>query len=76
MTLEKKFKVVMKNFEATTTNNEELKNQNAYLSRLLAESMKQKRRNLVSASTSPGFDKEAEAQWGDLHLVSTSDKDP
>jgi len=55
ITLEEKFEVLMKNFEAINTNNEELKNKNAYLRHQLAESMRQKRKNLVNSSSSPRY---------------------
>ena len=60
MTLEETFEALMKNFEATTTNIKERKNQNAYLRCQLAESMRQKGRNLVSLSSSPVLTKRKE----------------
>ena len=54
ITLEEKFEALMKNCEAITTTNEELKNYNEYLRYQLGESLKQKRKILASASSSPG----------------------
>ena len=60
MTLEEKFESLVKKVEATTTNIEELKNKIAYLRCQLAESMRQKGRNLVSLSSSPVLTKRKE----------------
>jgi len=62
MSLEERFEALMKNFMATLVTNEEHKNQNAYLKCRFGESMRQKRRNLVSSSSSPGSDQEERAK--------------
>ena len=60
MTLEEKFEALMrtyedvtKNYDAAMTNNEELKNQNAYLRRQLGHSLKQKRKDIASSPSTP-----------------------
>lgn len=76
-TLEEKFEALMMNYESMTTNNEELKNQNAYLRRQHAESIRQKRRNLVSSSSSSlGSAQEEDNGRNNPHLVSSSEEEP
>ena len=75
MTLEEKFKVIVKKFNATTTNNGELKNQNPYLEHQLAGSMRQKRRNLFSSSSSPICSQQEWAKRNNAHLVWTSEEE-
>ena len=76
MTLEVKFEVLMKNYEAMTTYNEEGKNQNAYLRCQLGYSMRQKRKNLVSSSSSLSSAKEEEDERNSPYLVSSSEEEP
>ena len=52
MTLEERFEAVMKNYEHIQARNEELANQNEYLRRQLGDSLRQKRRELCSSSSS------------------------
>ena len=52
MTLEERFEAVMKNCEHIQARNEELANQNEYLRRQLGETLRQKRRDLRSSSSS------------------------
>jgi len=49
MTLEEKFKALIKNNEALRLQNEEIKAQNEYLKRQLGESLKQKRKEIRSS---------------------------
>jgi len=64
MTLEERFKALKKNCEYLQTHNEEMANQNAYLRRQLGDSLKQKRRELRSSSSSrpPGSAREGEEE--------------
>ena len=72
---EEKFESLMKNYEAVTTNNEEYKNQNAYLSQQLTESMSPKRRNLISSPSSLGSAQKEQDKRNNPHLVSSSEED-
>jgi len=52
MTLEERFEAIMKNCEHLQARNEEMANQNEYLRRQLGDSLRQKRRELRSSSSS------------------------
>jgi len=65
----------MKNYEAVTTNNEQLKNHNAYLSCQLDDVMKHKRKALVGSSSSPGSAKNKKERHS-RPLVSSSEEEP
>jgi len=52
MTLEERFEALMKNCEHLQAQNEEMANQNAYLRRQLGESMRQRRKEIRSSSSS------------------------
>ena len=52
MTLEQKFEALIKNCECLQAQNEEMANQNAYLRRQLGESMRQRRREIRSLTSS------------------------
>jgi len=61
ITLEEKFKALIKNYEYLQAQNKEMASQNVYLRRQLGESLKQKRREIRSSSSlrSPG------SVWGE-----------
>jgi len=46
MTLEEKFRALMKNYEQMRAHNEEIRNQNAYLRRQLGDVMKKRRKDI------------------------------
>ena len=52
MTLEERFEAIMRNYEHLQARNEEMANQNEYLRRQLGDSLRQKRRDLRSSSSS------------------------
>ena len=66
MTLEERFEAIMKNCEYLQARNEEAANQHEYLRRQLGDSLRQKRRDLrsVSSSSPPGSARDEEEEEG------------
>ena len=77
MTLEERFEAVMRNCEHIQARNEELANQNEYLRRQLGDSLRQKRRELRSSSSSRprGSGRGEEGEEGPLSGRSQSEED-
>jgi len=78
MTLEEKFKALIKNCETMNATNEELINQNAYLKHQLSDFMRQKRKAAASShsSSSPGSAQEEEREKHNHHFASFGEEEP